>query len=410
MLARIATLVTPDTILRWHRQLIAAKWTFGNQRVGRPGVHAEIRELVLRFARDNATWGYCRIQGALANLGHRVAPTTIRKLLREHGVRPSPERPTSWRTFLRAHWQAIAATDFFTAEVWTATGLRTYYVLFVLELHRRRVHLAGITRNPDDFFMAAAAERSLAFLRGIRFLIADGDTKFSLRFRLVLDAAGTRLIRTPYLAPNANAFAERFVRSIKSECIDRLILFGEEHLRRAVTEYLEHYHRERNHQGLGNELIEADKQPPPAPSSATSASADCFASTGAQAGRCATIERRLRRRWERTARTRFWPGVGPSGLARRNGLPRENGLQSSSLYAHPAGLQSSFPFAHGTRLLQSLFIFTHRTGDCPEGVSGPNLGRAVSRAGPLCHLKTASNGRFYLRTVRAHRAYPLTTV
>ncbi|HKX46942.1 MAG TPA: hypothetical protein VJP77_09595 [Planctomycetota bacterium] len=119
VLARIATIVTPDTILRWHRQRIAAKWTFGNPRVGRPGVRAEIRELVLRLARDNATWGYCRIQGALANLGHRVAPTTIRKLLREHGVRPSPERPTSWRTFLRAHWQAIAATDFFTAEVWT---------------------------------------------------------------------------------------------------------------------------------------------------------------------------------------------------------------------------------------------------------------------------------------------------
>ena len=261
VLARVATIVTPDTILRWHRQLIAAKWTFGNQRVGRPGVRAEIRELVLRLARDNATWGYCRIQGALANLGHRVAPTTIRKLLREHGVRPSPERPTSWRTFLRAHWQAIAATDFFTAEVWTATGLRTYYVLFVLELHTRRVHLAGITRNPDDFFMAAAAERALAFLRGIRFLIADRDTKFSLRFRLVLEAAGVRLIRTPFLAPNANAHAERFVRSIKSECLDRLILFGEDHLRRAVTEYLEHYHRERNHQGLGNELIEGGEQP-----------------------------------------------------------------------------------------------------------------------------------------------------
>ena len=260
-LARIATIVTPDTILRWHRRLIAEKWTYTKPRVGRPGVAAEIRELVLRLARDNATWGYCRIQGALANLGHRVSPTTIRKVLREHGVRPSPDRPTAWRTFLRAHWEAIAATDFFTVEVWTATGLRTYYVLFVMELHTRRVHVAGITRNPDDHFMAGAALRPLGFLRGKRFLIADRDTKFSLRFRLVLRDAGIRLLRTPYQAPNANAHAERFVRSIKSECLDRLILFGEDHLRRAVSQYLEHYHRERNHQGLGNELIEGREQP-----------------------------------------------------------------------------------------------------------------------------------------------------
>lgn len=214
--------------------------------------------LIVRFATENSTWGYCRIQGALQNLGHRVAPSTIRKLLIEHGIKPAPDRPTSWGTFLRAHWGAIAGTDFFTTEVWTPLGLRTYYVLFVIDLKTRRVHLAGVTLNPTDMFMALAAETSLTFLRGTRYLICDRDSKFSLRFRIVTEEAGIRLLRTPNQAPNANAFAERFVRSIKHECLNRMILFGESHLRRALEQYLAHYHAERNHQGIGNELIEGD--------------------------------------------------------------------------------------------------------------------------------------------------------
>jgi len=180
LLMKVATIVTPDTILRWHHRLIAAKWTFPSKRVGRPGIMKEIRALIVRFARENCGWGYCRIEGALRNLGHRVAPSTIRKVLIEHGIRPAPDRHTSWSTFLRAHWGAIAGTDFFTTEVWTPNGLKTYYVLFLIDLKTRRVHIAGVTRNPADMFMADAADASLGFLRTTRFLIHDRDTKFSL--------------------------------------------------------------------------------------------------------------------------------------------------------------------------------------------------------------------------------------
>ena len=158
--------------------------------------------------------------------------------------------------FLQAHWGELAATDFFTVDVWTPRGLKTYYVLFLIRLESRKVHIAGISRNPDDWFMGRAAEQCLVFLSGCRFLIHDRDTKYFRRFRIVLEAAGVKLIRTPYQAPNANAYAERWVRSIKEECLNRMILFGERHLRRVINEYLEHYHGERPHQGLGNELIE----------------------------------------------------------------------------------------------------------------------------------------------------------
>jgi transposase InsO family protein len=257
VLAEIASIVTPDTILRWHRRLIAAKWTYATRRAGRPGIMKEVRALVVRFAQENSTWGYCRIQGALRNLGHRVAPSTIARTLKEHGIKPAPDRPSSWRVFLEAHWGEIAATDFFTAEVWTLGGLKTYYVLFFLELKSRRVHFACLTTNPTDVFMGKAAEGAAGFLQGCRYLIHDRDTKYSLRFKIVMEAAGVGLIRTPFQAPNANAYAERFVRSIKDECLGRMILFGEGHLRRAIDEYLAHYHSERNHQGIGNELIDA---------------------------------------------------------------------------------------------------------------------------------------------------------
>lgn len=258
-LAEVATIVTPDTILRWHRRLIAAKWTFASRRTGRPGIMTDIRALIVRFAEENSSWGYCRIQGALRNLGHRVAPSTIARTLKDHGIKPAPDRPTSWRVFLKAHWGEVAATDFFTAEVWTLGGLKTYYLLFFLELKSRRVHFAGLTTNPTDLFMGKAAEGAAGFLKGCRYLIHDRDTKYSLRFTIVMEAAGVGLIRTPFQAPNANAYAERFVRSIKEECLGRMILFGEGHLRHTIDEYLAHYHSERNHQGIGNELI--DGQP-----------------------------------------------------------------------------------------------------------------------------------------------------
>ena len=241
-LRQLAKIVPPDTILRWHRTLIAAKWTYPSGRIGRPGVLKQIRDLAVRFALENSTWGYGRIQGALMNVGHDVARSTIAKVLKGNGIQPAPERPTSWRTFLRAHWREFAATDFFTAVVWTPTGLKTYYVLFLIRLKTRRVHVAGITRNPNDMFMERVAERSLPFLQGIKQLICDRDTKFSKRFRIVLQHAGIQLVRTPVRAPDANAYAERFVLSVKTECLNRIILFGEAHLRRVLAEYVEHYH------------------------------------------------------------------------------------------------------------------------------------------------------------------------
>jgi putative transposase len=259
VLRRVATIVTPDTILRWHRLLIARKWTFRPKRAGRPGIMKEISALIVRMATENRGWGYSRIQGALKNLDHRVARSTVAKVLRDHGIPPAPGRPSLWRTFLRAHWGAIAGADFFTTEVWTPRGLVTYYTLFVLDLKSRRVRVVGSTPNPDSAFMVQAARRLTdavdGFLVGHRVLICDRDGKWTREFRGLLEGAGVRVVLTPLQAPNANAHAERFVRSIREECLDRLILFGERRLIRAVDGFVAHYHRERNHQGLGNRLI-----------------------------------------------------------------------------------------------------------------------------------------------------------
>jgi putative transposase len=260
VLREVATLVTPDTILRWHRELIARKWTYARRRSGRPGVLAEIRRLVLRMATENPSWGYTRIQGALKNVGHRVARSTIASILKAEGIPPSRERPSSWRTFLRAHWSALVAADFFTTEVWTARGLVTYYTLFVLELQSRRVHVAGSTPYPDEAFVLQAVRDLANAIDGILVegcvLICDRDRKWSRGVLEFVEHEGVRIIRTPFRAPNCNAYAERFVRSIKEECLERVIVFGERHLRRTIAEFVAHYHAERNHQGIGNELID----------------------------------------------------------------------------------------------------------------------------------------------------------
>jgi transposase InsO family protein len=235
VLRDVATLVTPDTILRWHRELIARKWTYARRRPGRPGVLAEIRRLVVRMATENPSWGYTRIQGALKNVGHRVARSTIAAILKAEGIPPSGERSTSWRTFLRAHWPALVAADFFTREVWTARGLVTYYTLFVLELQSRRVHVTGSTPYPDEVFVVQAMRDLANAIDGVLsqgcVLICDRDRKWSRGVLAFLEHEGMRIIRTPFRAPNCNAYAERFVRSIKEECLERVILFGERHLR-----------------------------------------------------------------------------------------------------------------------------------------------------------------------------------
>ena len=245
--------------MRWHRRLIAWKWTYAARRVGRPGVRKVIAALIVRLARENDRWGYCRIQGELRKRGHRVAASTIGKVLKDHGIRPAPDRPTAWRTFLRAHWGEVAGMDFVTTDVWTPLGLTTYYILFLIDLKTRRAHIAGLTTTPDGAFIAPVARNltdpEAGFLRAHRFVICDRDAKFTREFRHLLQVVGVQVILTPRQAPNGNAHAERCVLSIKSECLNRMMFFGEASWRHAVGEYLQHDHRERPHQGLGNETL-----------------------------------------------------------------------------------------------------------------------------------------------------------
>ncbi len=259
----LPTLVRPETILAWYRRLVAKKHDQTAKRgPGRPRKPDELRALIVRMAEESPGWGYTRIMGALANLGHLVGRGTIANVLKEHGIVPAPERgkKTKWRDFLRAHWDVLAATDFFTVEVWTSKGLVTYYVLFVIELATRRVDIAGITPNPDAAFMAQAARNLVdcddGFLRNKRYLIHDRDTKYTDQFRRILRDCDVKSVKLPRRSPNLNAYAERFVLSIKSECLDKLILFGARSLRRAVSAYMIHFHGERNHQGLDNKLID----------------------------------------------------------------------------------------------------------------------------------------------------------
>lgn len=210
------------------------------------------------MATDNPAWGYTRIQGALKNLGHRVARSTIADILKGEGIPPRRERPMAWRTFLRAHWPALMAADFFTTEVWTVRGLVTFYTV-MMELHSRRVYVGGSTPHPDEAFVLQTMRHLTndvdAVLSSGCVLVCDGHRKWSRAVLQFLDAAGIRVIRTPFRAPNCNAHAERFVRSIKEECLSPVVPLGERHLRRTVAEFVVHYHRERNHQGIGNELI-----------------------------------------------------------------------------------------------------------------------------------------------------------
>jgi hypothetical protein len=218
MLREIATIVTADTLLRWHRQLVARKWTYPTPRSSRRGVLAEIRRLIMRMAEENPTWGYTRIQGALTNLGHRVGRSTIARILKAAGVPPLPERPTSWQTFLRAHWGAIAGADFFTTEVWTWRGLVTFYTVFVIDLASRRVQIVGSTPQPNDLFMHQVSRTLTAadagLLRHHRVLIVIGN---GVRTRRLLGFGDSR-------SADARAGAERecvcgrFVRSIE-ECL-----------------------------------------------------------------------------------------------------------------------------------------------------------------------------------------------
>jgi putative transposase len=262
LLAEVASLVTPDTLMAWHRKLIAEKYDGHNNRSpGRPRTRQGLQDLVVRMAEENRIWGYRRIQGALSNLGFKIARSTIADILRRHGIEPAPERSrkSTWKEFLTRHWELIGAADFFTVEVWTARGLKRFLVLFFIDLSTRRVEIAGIASKANGLWMAQIGRNVTdavdGILNGKRYLIHDRDALFTTEFQNILASVGVTAVKLPPQSPNLNAFAERFVRSIKESCLDRLIFFGEASLRKAIQNFIPHYHEERNHQGKGNQLL-----------------------------------------------------------------------------------------------------------------------------------------------------------
>ena len=266
----VAFLVTPATLLHWHRELVKRKWTYGRTgRPGRPSIDREVRELVLRLARENPRWGCVRIGGELRKLGIRVGATTIRSLIRTARLGPAPRRTgPSWTEFLRAQAGGIMACDFFTVET---AWLRTLYVLAFIELGSRRVHLSPSTAHPDSAWVTQQA-RNLALglddrARPLRFLIRDRDTKFSRSFDEVVRSEGVRVILTPVRAPNANAYAERVIETIRAECLDWSLIQGRRHLDRTLRTYATHYNHGRPHRGLdlATPLAEAGEPVPVSP-------------------------------------------------------------------------------------------------------------------------------------------------
>jgi putative transposase len=255
-------IVTWETLLAWHRKLIAQKYDGSSRRSpGRPRTVAEIEALVVRMARENRDWGYGRIEGALSNLGHKLARSTIAEILKRHGIEPAPERKkkTTWKEFLAQHWEVLVAADFFTVEVWTRRGLQRFMVLFFIELATRKVEIAGIASVANGLWMIQIARNVTdpfdGILKGKQYLIHDRDPLYTDEFLTILEGVGVKSVRLPPRSPNLNAHAERFVRSIKESCLDRMILFGEASLRTAIKHFVAHYHSERNHQGLGNRII-----------------------------------------------------------------------------------------------------------------------------------------------------------
>jgi putative transposase len=247
---RHGLVVTPATLLRWHRELVRRRWTYRQRRSGRPPTGRALRELVLRLARENPGWGYQRITGELIKLGFRISPSTVRRLLAAAGLEPAPRRhAVSWPTFLRRQAASLLACDFFTVETVT---LRRLYVLFFIELGSRRVHLAGCTTNPSGAWVVQQA-RNLSFtglFERMRFLIHDRDSKFTGAFDEVFRSEGITVIHTPLQAPQANAYAERFVRTARTECLDWLLILGRRHLEHVLRIYVQHYNRERPHRGF----------------------------------------------------------------------------------------------------------------------------------------------------------------
>jgi putative transposase len=265
-------LVKPQTLLRWHRRLVAGAWTYPHRGRGRPALDEDVQRLIVCLANENPRWGYQRIKGELLHLGVRVSATAIRETLRRHGLDPAPRRATmttTWRAFLRQQAAGILACDFFTVDtVW----LRRLYVLFFIELDTRQVHLAGVTANPSGVWVTQQARNLLLVLgeqgRRVQFVLRDRDAKFCRAFDDVFRAERAEVLLTPVQAPNANAYAERWVGTARAECLDHLLIVGRRHLEQVLRIYIEHYNLHRPHRALG-------LGPPASPADAAAANQAC---------------------------------------------------------------------------------------------------------------------------------------
>jgi hypothetical protein len=261
-LKEIASAATPQALMNWYRALIRDKYDGTKHKgPGRPSTAAQVKELVIGLAKENRRWGYTRIQGALAHLGHEIGRSTIRQILLDAGLAPAPERckGKTWKEFLKAHWSVMSAADFFTVEVMTLGGLQRYSVLVIMELCTRRVRIGGLVAEPTGQWVEQVTRGLVdgfeGVLAGKKYLIHDRGAVFTEKFRIILAACGVETVKLPARSPNLNANLERWIRGIREECLNHLILFSERALKTAIAEYVTHFHTERPHQGLGNKII-----------------------------------------------------------------------------------------------------------------------------------------------------------